>query len=122
MQAIDALRANAEGWWAVSLSPLITQAREFNILHRLKTFPVMPYRIHQEFTICLVYRMLLLGHGFLEVCRQSRAASCFPCPLCLKPDLSPAAGKQHFAARAAEGVRGESEARGHPAHVATRSC
>ena len=40
MQAIDALRANAEGWWVVALSPLITQAREFNILHRLRSFPV----------------------------------------------------------------------------------
>ena len=40
MQAVDALRASAEGWWAVALSPLITQAREFHILHKLKSFPV----------------------------------------------------------------------------------
>lgn len=42
MQAVDALRARAEGWWAVALSPLITQAREFHILHKLKSFPVTP--------------------------------------------------------------------------------
>ena len=42
LQAIDGLRNRNDGWWAVALSPLITQAREFHILHRLKSFPVSP--------------------------------------------------------------------------------
>ena len=42
LQAIDELRGRSDGWWAVALTPLITQAREFHILHRLKSFPVSP--------------------------------------------------------------------------------
>ena len=74
MQAIDALRANAEGWWAVSLSPLITQAREFHILHRLKTFPVpSPNPLSSNYvpiTDSRCYADVLLEHGFPEACKQ----------------------------------------------------
>ena len=34
------LRARPDGWWGVALSPLITQTREYNIIHRLSAFPV----------------------------------------------------------------------------------
>ena len=48
LQAVDELRGRSDGWWAVALTPLITQAREFHILHRLKSFPVSPCSVLTE--------------------------------------------------------------------------
>lgn len=39
-QAVAELRARPEAWWGVALQPLITQTREYHIIHKLHTFPV----------------------------------------------------------------------------------
>ncbi len=100
VQAVDALRSNPDGWWAVSLAPLITQAREFHILHRLKSFPVcsLPSIKHYQ-----AQGLCMLRFTSSSSCRSSEgAAACSggtACPrLCSMPILAPLrAGLGHSA-------------------------
>lgn len=39
-QAVEQLRRHPAGWWGVLLPPRITETREYQIIHRLHSFPV----------------------------------------------------------------------------------